>query len=81
MNEQDKIVRRSLLETSVEAFDNLPILTRLEFVRNLLVINGGEFGSIPQDPVMVMAGEIVKGVIEVLAARPRTAKLRSPEPD
>lgn len=66
-----------LREQVVEAFWDLPIQFRLEFVKNLLLNNGGEKGSHPNNPNLVVAAEVIKEVIEVLKAHPEAAALRS----
>lgn len=66
-----------LREQVVEAFWDLPIQFRLEFVKNLLLNNGGEKDSRPNNPNLVVAAEVVKEVIEVLKAHPKAAALRS----
>jgi len=67
-------------QTIIDAFDGLPILCRLEFVKNVLLNSGGEKGSNPMDPTLVVVAEILAGVVEVLEAHPTAAQLRSPEP-
>jgi hypothetical protein len=76
----EEIDAGSLRQTVIDAFDRLPIRARLEFVRDLLLNNGGEKESDPSDSRLVIAAEVIKGVIEVLEKRPRTANLRHPTP-
>jgi len=78
MNEQDKIDRRLFLERTSDSFHDLPILARVQFVQNLLLFNGGDKDSSPHDPAMILATEVLTGVIAVLESRPRVAKLREP---
>jgi hypothetical protein len=80
VTDNDEIDISALSEAIIAAFDRLPILARLEFVRDLLLNNGGEKRSFPQDPRWVVAAEVVRGVIEILEKRPRAAKLNNPEP-
>jgi hypothetical protein len=63
----------------VFAFDDLPIQARLEFVRNLLLNHGGERRSAPCDPVLVVAAEVLRGVVRVLKDHPKVAQLRGPK--
>jgi hypothetical protein len=63
----------------VRAMKNVPIISQLEFAKNLLFDHGGDRGSAPQDPVAVAATEIIEGVIEVLRKHPRAARLRRPD--
>jgi hypothetical protein len=81
MDEQDKIDRRHFLERTSDSFHDLPILARVQFVKNLLLFNRGDKESNPQDPAMILATEVLTGVIEVLESRPRVAKLRGPALD
>jgi hypothetical protein len=61
-------------------FENLPILERLEFAKNLLLSRGGDPDSVPVDPLLVAVSDVVIGVIEVLRAHPDAGRLRIPEP-
>lgn len=62
------------------AMNNLPIISRLEFAKNLIADHGGERDLLPQDAVLVAAAEILGEVIEVLRQHPRLARLRGNNP-
>lgn len=68
-----------LSKSVVGAMDDLPILERLQFAKNLIFDKGGDGASVPQDPTLVVATEVITGVIQVLKAHPRAAKLRHHE--
>jgi hypothetical protein len=61
------------------ALGDLPILARLEFARNMIFGRGGDKHSTP-DPVLVVATDVLSGVIEVLKKHPAAANLRTPAP-
>jgi hypothetical protein len=69
-----------LIKSVVRSLDDLPILVRLEFARNIIFNRGGDETSEPQDAVLVTATKILNGIIEVLRAHPQAAGLRTPEP-
>jgi hypothetical protein len=64
---------------TVDAMNELPILSRLKFAESLLVGRFGARDSSPRDMVVVMANEVIRGVIDVLEKYPRAAKLRDPQ--
>jgi len=71
-----------LSEEFVTAVNDLPVLARLEVVRNVLFRRYGSTNytpigglSMPEDPTMQGAVDILDGVIEVLKKRPRTSRL------
>ena len=75
----------SQLSALIDAFDSLPIISRLEFVANILF---DKFGSLDSEPVgsgeprdwnSVLASEVLKGAIRVLRSHPTAAQLRTPE--
>jgi hypothetical protein len=68
-----------LNNTLTAALDDLPILSQLEFARNLVFSRGGDKNSNP-DPALVIAADVLADVIEVLKRNPKAANLRSPEP-
>jgi len=63
-------------EAVVLALEGQPLLTRLEFVRNMLAVSGGEKLSIPQDSVLVVAADVLDAAIEILATYPKVAMAR-----
>ncbi len=74
-------------EEAIAAVAALPVLARLEFVRNLIFSRYGSTQhipigdqSLPQDPIMEGTVDILDGIIDVLKRHPRAAKLRKPEP-
>ena len=68
------------VETILHGFEDVPILARLEFVKNLVVGNGGDNLSRPSNPSMVLSAEILREVIDVLKTYPKAAGLRAPKP-
>ena len=80
MNCEIKDVNNELTEATAKAMYDLTIISRLEFVRNLIFDKGGDGNSIPQDATLVAATDILDGVIDVLIKHPRAARLRNPEP-
>jgi hypothetical protein len=70
----------ALTKSVVRALDDLPLLARLEFVRNIILNRGGDEASTPQDSVLVTATKVLNGTIEILRAHPQAAGLRTPEP-
>ena len=73
-NEQD------IGKTLITALDDLPILARLEFAKNLVFDRGGDKDNLPQDPILVIATDVLTSVIDVLKKHPAAANLRAPEP-
>ncbi len=65
-----------LLEATVSALDSLPILARLEFVKNLIFDRGGDKHCHSKDLVLVAAATVLDGVITVLKKHPDSAGLR-----
>jgi hypothetical protein len=74
-NEQERLVHEVTF-----ALNDLPILSRLEFAKNLLMGNGGDRHSLPQVPGLVIAHEVITEVIAVLKKHPTAAQLRTPQP-
>jgi hypothetical protein len=64
----------------IDAFTDMPILSRLEFVKNLLVGHGGERRNVESDPALVIATEILKETIDVVKDWPKMTKWPAPEP-
>ena len=62
------------------ALNDLPILARLEFARNLLQSNGGDKDSLPQKAELVIALDVIGDVIKVLEKRPPAGTLRTTNP-
>lgn len=73
-----------LIARVASAFDDLPIVARIEFAKNLVFDRDGDKHSLPADgpqsAVSILAVEILDGVIEVLKAHPAAAKLNDPSP-
>jgi hypothetical protein len=65
----------------VKAMDDLPILARLQFVKNIIFDRAANL-DIPEqcEEVLIIAHNVLNGVVEVLEANPTSAQLRSPEP-
>jgi hypothetical protein len=70
----------TIAQRMADATDDLPILSRVEFAKNLIFDHGGDRNNLPQDPILITAVEVLSGVIQVLRANPTAASLRSPEP-
>jgi hypothetical protein len=64
----------------VRAMNDLPILARLEFVKNIIFDRGGSRGQDTQEEVLIIAADVLGGVIEDLKANHTVAQLRSPQP-
>jgi hypothetical protein len=62
----------SAIEATISAMDSLPVVARLEFVKNLIFDRGGSKDSAPQDPGLVIASEVLRGVIGVLRKHPQS---------
>jgi hypothetical protein len=64
----------------VDAMCDLPILARLEFVRNIVFSRGGTRGNSFEDEGMIIASDVLRDVIKVLQQDKRAAELRHFEP-
>jgi len=64
----------------IGGFNNLPILTRLEFVRDVLCQRAGEEGQPHFDPTLSLLAEILDIVIPTLDTVPANRTLRYAEP-
>jgi hypothetical protein len=62
------------------SFTDLPIINRLEYVKNIIFSKGGDHASLPADPALVVAARVLDGVIEILQETPAAAELRKPNP-
>jgi hypothetical protein len=62
--------RPGISQSVVRALDDLPVLERLKFVKNLIFDHGGAKESVPQDPVLVVATEVLSEVIVELEKGP-----------
>lgn len=60
------------------AFDDLPILARLEFISNLLCDRAGERGKPTRDKALAVADQVMDEVIRVLRTVPMVDDLRGP---
>ena len=80
-NPDDELTDREdeFVSDIVRAMKGLPIISQLEFTKNLLFDHGGDRGSAPLNPITLAATEIIDGVIEVLRKHPRAARLRRPD--
>ena len=54
----------------VEAVDELPVMARLQFVKNLLLDHGGAKECVSKDSVLVLSVEVLAGAIAELDRRP-----------
>jgi hypothetical protein len=68
------------LDATISALNSLSILSRLQFVANLLFDNGGSRHSDPKDWNVVLATEVLGDVIRVINTHPKVAELRRPKP-
>jgi hypothetical protein len=76
----DDLTGEMPIQDVLYALDQLPIVHRLEVAAMLILAHGGDKGSTPNSPPLVLAGQIVFDVIDVLKAHPKAAKLWKPEP-
>jgi hypothetical protein len=65
------------LKEVISALDDLPIIARLEFARNLVCNRAGDEDDLSMDPALMVAGEVISDVIRVLRTAPRVAQLRT----
>jgi hypothetical protein len=65
---------------TINAMNDLPVIARLEFVRNIIFDRGGDKHSIPQDSALITAKEVLDGVIKALRNNPTLSRLNAPEP-
>ena len=74
--------REEELSTRVSrAMDDLPILARVEFVKNIIFDRGGSRDSYPHDETLVIATDVLDGVVEILRKNRVVAQFRGdPEP-
>lgn len=70
----------NMIKEIASACEDLPILARLEFAKNLICNKIGELGDPSFDPCLGTAEELLSGVIKVLRTVPRVAELRLPQP-
>jgi hypothetical protein len=78
-DEEQKTEEEKIVHEVTSALNDLPILARLEFAKNLLMGNGGDRHSLPQLPGLVIAHEVVTDVIRVLEKHTAAAQLRTPK--
>jgi hypothetical protein len=76
--EQDQ--QKELIAATIHALNDLPIISRLEFAKNLVFDKGGDRHNVPQDPVLIVINSVLEDVIRVLEKHPQAAQLRSPAP-
>jgi len=75
--EQEKEFK--LITSTVIAMNDLTILARLEFVKNIIFDKGGDKNGLPNDNELILANDVLDDVIEVLKKYPRAARLRNPD--
>jgi hypothetical protein len=68
-----------LITEVINALSDLPILARLEFAQNLLFSNGGNKEALRPNAELIIAFDVLGGVIDVLEKHPSPAQLRTPE--
>jgi hypothetical protein len=59
-----------VMNAVVRAMNDLPILQRLEFVRNTIFDAGGDRSGLPRNPGLVVATEVLSEVMNALAKKP-----------
>ena len=62
------------------ALNELPIVERLQFVAQMILLSGGVQGSIATVPSLVLAHEALNNVIGIIKKHPKVAQLRGAEP-
>jgi hypothetical protein len=72
-NEEEKAIQILAL-----AFDDLPILARLEFISNVICTRAGESGNRSRDKALAVADQVLDEVIRVLRTVPNLDELRGP---
>ena len=80
MNNETEKQNTELIMATASAMDNLPIIYRLEFVKNLIFDKGGDANGLPNDGVLILAFDVLNDVIDVLRKTPKVAQLGAPEP-
>lgn len=78
--EQQEEKPNELVIATVSALRDLPILSRLEFAKNMILERGGDRHSWPQDPVLIVVNDVLAEAIEALKKNPLAAQLRTPAP-
>lgn len=71
---------KMIVDQITRACEALPILSRLEFAKNLICNKIGEPGDASFDPLLGTAEELLAGVIRVLMTVRTVAELRFPAP-
>lgn len=64
----------------VEAFEDVPIVYRLQFVKMIVLGRGGEMASVPNDPALIVAAQMLDRIIDMMERHPAMAKFGRPEP-
>lgn len=64
-----------LADATADALSSLPIAARLRFVENIISDQGGEKANYGQNPALVTANEVLRGVLKVIESNPRVAAL------
>jgi hypothetical protein len=54
----------------VNAMNGLPVLARLEFVKNIIFDRGGSRDSAPQDEALIVANDVLRDIIELVKKSP-----------
>jgi hypothetical protein len=80
-NTEDQIeLNLSIVREVSEAMTDLPILTRLKFVKSIMFNRDGNMEMLPIDPVAAIATEVLRGVIDFLKQNEKLTNLKTPEP-
>ena len=79
----DEEIKEKFLRYNAEVaqgFDNLPIVTRLEFISNVLCNRAGRASDPHYDPALLTLVEILEGTMDILRTVPNIDRLRLAEP-
>jgi len=75
----EEMMEKAAMEV-VRSMNDLPIIARIQFARNVLLDRGGNRGAdadVKYDPLLQVAAEVLAGVKEVLRQNPQAAVLGS----
>jgi hypothetical protein len=64
--EDDVAEMAAVLKSVVRTVDDLPLFARLEFVKNIIFDHGGSRGSLPEDPMLIIATDVIEDVVKTL---------------
>jgi hypothetical protein len=73
--------KRMIVIGEAEHLNQLPMIERLENVKNMLFDDGGDKDSTPCDPSKAIAVEVLSEVIQELKRSPALRKSRKSSPD